>query len=249
MAKIKILVVEDDPYYSDQLVEYLEEKDFIVTEVANNLKDALGYFYSQQPDLVIVDIYLNGKPDGIEFAKTLNENENTRKPFIFLTGHTDQDTFRDAKLTSPFSYLIKPFNPVELQYTIELAIEKFAGDAGVFSAESPGGVVIESALFMKKGNTLVKVMLSQVDYVEVAGKHSKIEADGSTYLISWPLKKIIQKLGAYQFIQIHRNFVVNLHAIAKVDLIDQQVMLKNGKPIPFSRNFRDNLIGSLDIMK
>ena len=132
--KIRILIIEDEALQAQSLKEALEERGYEVTAVANNLKDALGYYYAQKPDIVIVDVYLNGKPDGIVFAQRINENKFTLKPFAFLTSSIDRKTFEQARITNPYCYLIKPFNVLELEFAIELAIEKFMGSVEVTMA-------------------------------------------------------------------------------------------------------------------
>ncbi|MEL6537068.1 MAG: LytTR family transcriptional regulator DNA-binding domain-containing protein [Bacteroidota bacterium] len=249
MNTIHILIVEDNLEEAAELQEYLEAQEYTVTAVATNLKDALGYFYAQQPDLVIVDIYLDGSPDGITFAQRLNENEATRRPFIFLTQHASLEVFEQAKLTSPYSYLLKPFNPLELQYAIELAVEKFAGETGQFALGDGGAASLEKSLFLKRRNSLVKVPFGEVDYVEVEGKYSNLITQQGDFLIQWPLKKLIEKFTPHQFIRVHRNYLVNLRAIQQVHLADQHVILSGDRSIPYSQNFKKNLMEKFDVLK
>jgi len=249
MTKPRILVVEDQEDDANELKGFLESNDYEVTEVARNLKDALGYFYSQQPDMAILDIYLNGIPDGITFAQRIQENPNTARPFIFLTSHADMETFRKAKLTMPFSYLLKPYNQLELQYAIELAIEKFTGDVGTLSTHSHGSVMLDKDLFIKNGSTLMKVPLQEIEYIEVEGKYSSLVTNDSRYLVQQALKKMEEKLIMNNFIRIHRNYIINIQAIKKVQLTENTLYLKNDKPLPISSGFRDNLISKLDILR
>ncbi|HAA16448.1 MAG TPA: DNA-binding response regulator [Cytophagales bacterium] len=249
MSKIHILIVEDNPEEAAELREYLEDKDYTVTAVATTLKDALGYFYAQQPDLVIVDIYLGGSPEGITFAQRLNENEATRRPFLFLTQHASLEVFEQAKLTSPYNYLLKPFNPLELQYAIELAIEKFTGETGQFAVGDGAATAMEHNLFLKRRNSLVKVPFGDVDYVEVEGKYSNLITQRGEFLIQWPLKKLIEKFVPHQFVRVHRNYLVNLRAIQQVHLADQHVILSGERSIPFSQNFKKNLLEKFDVLK
>jgi DNA-binding NarL/FixJ family response regulator len=61
-------------------------------------------FYANKVDVVIIDIFLNGSPDGIAFAETINVVPNASKPFVFLTSSNDRQIFERAKLTRPFSF-------------------------------------------------------------------------------------------------------------------------------------------------
>ena len=249
MSSIRIQIVEDDPLQAEELQAFLEELGYTITGMAASLPEAFGLFYSQQPDLVIVDIYLAGKPDGIAFAQRLLENRETRRPCIFLTSHATPKLFEQARLAAPYSYLVKPFNPPELQYAIELALEKFAGELGQFSLGTGAATAWGHALFVKREQTLVKVPFATVRYVEVAGKFSHLNTGQGDFLIQWPLKKLLDKLLPHGFIQIHRNYLVHHEAVVKVELADQQVVLEGGKTLPFSQSFRKELLARLDILK
>jgi len=99
MDNISVLIIEDTPAQSDRLVNTLEENNFTVVGVAPSLTEALSLFYgSDKIDIVIIDIFLNGVPDGIAFAETINAVPNASKPFVFLTSSTDRQIFQRAKL-------------------------------------------------------------------------------------------------------------------------------------------------------
>jgi two-component SAPR family response regulator len=68
-----------------------------------HFNEALQLFYANKVDVVIIDIFLNGSPDGIAFAETINVVPNASKPFVFLTSSND-DKYLKAKLTRPFSF-------------------------------------------------------------------------------------------------------------------------------------------------
>ncbi|SNQ60113.1 PAS domain S-box protein [Candidatus Methanoperedens nitratireducens] len=74
------------------------------------------------PDLVLMDIVLQGKMDGVETARQISSSFNT--PVIYLTAHSDKATLEKAKITEPFGYIIKPFREKELKMAIEIALFK-----------------------------------------------------------------------------------------------------------------------------
>lgn len=240
--KIRILILEDNIQQAASIKEALENLGYEVTAVANNLKDALGYFYSQKPDMVIIDIFLNGAPEGIEFAERINENFRSVKPFVFLTSSVDRLTFEKARLTGPYSYLIKPFNILEIQFAIELAIERFANAPGIFSIHQKNGVLVDNFFFIRKKEAFVKVVFESIEYIEVEGKYVTIIANQESYLLEMSLKQLSQKLPNNLFFQIHRNYIVNMQMITKLDLEYTQLVLKSGKAIPVSRRFKDKFI-------
>jgi len=250
MNEVKVMIVEDDPYEAELLQDMLKEHSFQITGWADNLPDALRMFYTRQPDIVIIDIYLHGKRDGIEFASQVSESGAAQKPFIFLTSSADRATFEAARLTSPFSYLMKPFNEPELQYAIELAIEKFAGaNAGSFSAAEGQTVILNDFFFVKTGHTLAKIQLDDILYIEVEGKYSKIVCNKEKYLVQQPLKVLLERLPVNQFIRVHRNHMVNIRSVVKLNLQENEVLLSNGTTIICSRRYFDDFLHLFDVLR
>src|SRR3954468_22181501 len=97
MKKTKVLIMEDQPIEASYLKDTLTQLGYEVTAVARCLSEGLEYFYVHQPDISLVDVYLDGKPDGIVFGMEINTGQETKKPFLFLTGATDTSTFKLAK--------------------------------------------------------------------------------------------------------------------------------------------------------
>jgi len=156
MTKIQILLIEDEPHEAQKIKAYLEEENnFNVVAIATNLKEALGIYFSEKIDIVLVDIFLNNKPDGIVFAETIMQNKQTLRPFVFLTNATSRAIFESAKLTKPYSYLLKPFNELELQYALELALEKFTENANTFIKDKHPSVYFNENFFIKKNNMFI----------------------------------------------------------------------------------------------
>lgn len=250
MKGVKILIIEDDRQDAGLLKGMLLDHGYEVGGIATSLPEALQLFHVLQPDLVIIDIFLHGKKDGIAFAEQISGDEDTRKPFIFLTSAADRNTFEAAKLTAPFSYLLKPFNELELQYAIELAVEKFAGaPAGMFAMEEKNTIMLQDIFFIKRGNVLAKISLDDIQYIEVEGKYSKIVCNKDKYLVQQPLKLILDRLPAIRFVRVHRNYIVNIREVAKVNLTDNEIILEDGHSLLFSRRYFDDFMRAFDVLR
>ena len=150
MDTINVLIIEDEPDQSDALCKVLVENKYNIAGVARNYKDALQLIFKSPIDIIIIDVFLDGKPDGITFAETINIIPNALKPFVFLTSSQDRQIFEKAKLTKPFSFLMKPYNELEILYALEMAVEKFYEQPNVFSSEEQNTVVSKEFLFIKK---------------------------------------------------------------------------------------------------
>lgn len=99
----------------------LENLGHYVVDIAFNGKDALIKTRKTNPDLVLMDIQLNGEMNGINAAKQIHELFNI--PFIYLTGSQNKTIMEKAKKTEPAGYIHKPFNETELQNIIDKALQ------------------------------------------------------------------------------------------------------------------------------
>jgi CheY-like chemotaxis protein len=121
MVKNKILIVEDEKITAMDLKFKLEDLGYEVCGMAVNGNDAINLALEKKPNLVLMDITLKGEMNGINAAKSiLNENI----PLIFLTSHTDENTFKEANLVPSYGFLNKPFDMMKLERTIKLAINR-----------------------------------------------------------------------------------------------------------------------------
>jgi PAS domain S-box-containing protein len=118
----KILIVEDEQIVARNIEKRLIASGYRVVASAVTGEEAIEKVRSFSPDIVLMDIKLKGKMDGVEAADFIRKNYHL--PIIFLTSYTDEETFQRAKITEPFGYLIKPFDIKELNRTVEIALYK-----------------------------------------------------------------------------------------------------------------------------
>jgi len=123
MDKHRIIIVEDDEITSLNLNMSLQKQGYSVVAICDNIEQAKQKVSTNNPDLIIIDISLQDTSDGIELAKDIKDNYNI--PFIFLTSYSDDDIISQAKLTEPYGYIVKPFDPASLHATIQMALFKF----------------------------------------------------------------------------------------------------------------------------
>lgn len=122
MAKVKILVVEDEYSQAELIQDILINFEYDVPVVVPSGEEAIEKAEQTCPDLVLMDITLKGEMDGIEAAKQIRDRYNI--PVIYLTGHAEEDLLQRAKITEPFGYILKPFKAEELHTTVEMALYK-----------------------------------------------------------------------------------------------------------------------------
>lgn len=120
MAKIRILVVEDEPLVAEDIAGHLESVNFTVAGIAHTKEEAMSLLDSEKPDAVMLDITLGDQPDGIEIGHFINNKLHI--PFVYLTSHSDRGTLASAKETMPAGYLLKPFDENDLLTSLEIAL-------------------------------------------------------------------------------------------------------------------------------
>ena len=238
MDKVNVLIIEDNPVERDNLVNVLTQNHYNIIGVAASYNEALTIFYANTVDIVIIDIFLNGKPDGITFAETINIIPNASKPFVFLTSSKDRQIFERAKLTQPFSFLLKPFNELEILYAIEIALEKFYVQPNSFFSEKVNTVMSKDYLFIKKKNSLKKIAISEIIFIEVEERYCNVITESEKFVIQISLTKIIDLLDPSIFSRTHRNYIVNTDKIIEVLVLDNLIILKGNHKVVLSDKYK-----------
>lgn len=119
-----IMVVEDEVIVAKDIETSLASLGYSICAVVSSGEEALAAVQKAKPDLILMDIMLKGKTDGIETAKQITSHSDI--PVIFLTAFSDDGTIGRAKEANAFGYLLKPFEERELRTTIEMALYKNA---------------------------------------------------------------------------------------------------------------------------
>ncbi|MCP4542216.1 MAG: response regulator [Chloroflexi bacterium] len=120
MTKARILVVEDEGIIALDLQDRLTDLGYTVSSVAVSGEEAVRKTAEMRPDLVLMNIHLRGKLDGVETTKRIRSQFNI--PVIYLTTYIDEAIFQRAQVTEPFGYILKPFDKRELHTNIEIAL-------------------------------------------------------------------------------------------------------------------------------
>lgn len=133
MPKARVLIVEDSVIVSTHLRSTLEREGYAVIAAETSGEGALALIETQTPDVVLMDIMLNGGIDGIEAARTIRSSFNI--PVIYVTALTDRETIQRAKITEPYGYLTKPIEDRELFTVIEMALYRHSIESKLRQSE------------------------------------------------------------------------------------------------------------------
>lgn len=141
MADEKILIVEDERITAQDIRLRLEDLGYSVCAMARSGEDAIEKARTHRPDMVIMDILLDGGMTGVEAADRIYRELNV--PVVYLTSHSDEQTVNQASRTNAFGYLIKPVRDVELKTTLEIALSKFETEKRIRASEENYRVLVE----------------------------------------------------------------------------------------------------------
>ena len=133
MTVPEVLVVEDEKIVAADIRENLRSLGYSVPAVISSGEEAITEASQNHPDLVLMDIQLKGRIDGIEAARLVQGRLNI--PVVFITAFADDATIQRAKSTDPYGYIVKPFGKKELQTTIEIALHKHRSERRLRTSE------------------------------------------------------------------------------------------------------------------
>ncbi len=122
MAGERLLIVEDERIVAEDLRDMLKTLKYDVVDIVSSGEEAVEKAEQLRPDLVLMDIRLNGEMDGVQAAEIIWSRVEI--PVTYLTANADEGTLERAKATLPFGYILKPFEERDLRTTIEIALYK-----------------------------------------------------------------------------------------------------------------------------
>lgn len=232
MSSFRILIVEDEVLIADAIERCLIKKGYEVTGKAISYEEAVEQFQQQQPDLVLLDIRLNGARTGVDVAEWLQQQPR-QVPFVYLTSQLDSQSLDAAKSTYPAGYLSKPVQPQSLYTTIEIALHNHNAQEAqkttirLYNGKQYYQVLVDNILCLRAEHIYVKVTL----------------ANGEEFIQRATLKEMIDQLPEGQFVQTHRSYAVNIQQISRWD---QAYLYVQGHAVPLSRSRRRQVFDLLE---
>lgn len=236
----RILIVEDDMIIAANISLQLSNIGYEVTGIETRGEDAINHAIENHPDIILMDINLKGKIDGIETAKAIQKTWDI--PLVYLTANSDNATFQKAKETHPYAFISKPFNKLNLERTIALVEEKIREKDASIKNQDDLIESLEDRIFIRSNGKLVKIMLEDILYVEAERNYCHIFTPKQDFLVVNPLNVVCEKLTGKEFLRIHRSFVVNLR---KLDAVADSYLEINNKVIPIGKLYKDELMKNI----
>ena len=264
MNAIKILIVEDELIISKQLSIYLKQRNYDVIGIPRSGEQALEIVENENPDIVLMDIDLDGELDGIETAAKIHETLII--PIIYLTKFNDNRTLDRVKDTLPATYLTKPYKNHDVRNAIEMAISSLSllshnktNDVKVSleielnnqNKENDQVFLLKDRIFIRNNNSdFDRLMLDDIIYMESSNHSVIIYTPEGEIKVKLLLKQIMELLKDYPIIRIHRQTAVNAIYVMKVS--QASIILeypdKSQKTLPMSATFRQDAFANFNML-
>lgn len=250
MNNTTLLILEDDMIIAADISMHLTKMGYEVIGILARGEDAIQNIQENPPDLMLVDVNLKGKLDGIETVQQIRAI-NDKIGIIYLTANADEATYNRAKVTKPEAFISKPFKRLDLARAIELAIIRMAEIQAVTTPttteEEENSFILDDRIFVKYRDRMVKIYLQDILYAEADRNYCKVFTKDREYLMTLSLKAFENKLNAENFLRIHRSYIINL---TKVDSLSDHCEYVNigQKHLSVSRSFKEELMRRLKVI-
>ncbi|HEC78750.1 MAG TPA: PAS domain S-box protein [candidate division WOR-3 bacterium] len=166
MSGTRILIVEDESIVAKDIEQRLINLGYQVTSISASGEAAVKKIKKEDPDIVLMDIKLKGRMDGIEAAEQIRTR--FKIPVVYITAYADNQTLERAKITEPFGYILKPFEDTELKSAIELALYKHKIEGKLRESEEKFRTIFE------KANDIIVYLNKDGKIIDINGKVEKI---------------------------------------------------------------------------
>lgn len=218
--------------------QQLSNLGYHLNPIAHSGQDALRILGKRMADIVLMDIDLEGSLDGITTAKRILERMDVQ--IVFLTKHNDSHHFDLAKEANPMAYLSKPFNIYNLHHTIQMAFQAIAPE------QSNDGSPTRCFFVYDQGGYL-RIDPNDILYIRPMGSQQEVHFRNQKRIISITAKSLLKKLSVSQipFLRVHREYVINLNHINK---IDESTLVVAGKLIPIGNTYKRELFNRLTLL-
>lgn len=231
--KPEILVVEDDLIIAETIKNDLTCASYHVIAICQSGEDALEVVEKNLPDLLLMDIKLQGQMNGIQLTERILKKY--RLPIIFLTDITAKDKVKHAISTRPSNYLVKPFQTHQLLIAVDAAL--FKGNNEYLG---------NKAGFFKQDKEHLKVVYEEILFLKASGAYCEVHTkNGSKILLTKPLNQVLKKIPYPDLIRVHKSYCINKNYVDK--LMGKMVIIGNER-IKVGETYEHVLMEHFDII-
>lgn len=228
---MRILICEDEFIIADNLNSYCEDLGYTVIGIASSKSKAIELIETLKPDIVLLDINLEGNKEGVEIAQYINNH--IKIPFIYITAYSDPETFIYAGQTFPSAYIIKPVDEITLKINIELAQMKFKNKLHLND-----DILQAKSSLIKSPKDISQIDFNICTYVEATQNYLHFYFTNNDKCILRHTIADLEKVIPTNFTRVHKSYIVNLNFVSTFLSGKLNVL---GTWIPVGRVYKGNL--------
>lgn len=243
MAQVKVLIVEDEGTIAERIRRILDKKGYIVTAIVDSGIGAIQAMEKDSADLVLMDINLKGKVEGIITAKAIKNKYPVS--VIYITELADEEIFQKAKETFPKNYISKPFSDETIIHAVEIAIQQ---PENLLKPLDSIETNVSDGIFVLTNNEkgYQKILFNEILYIEANGPGSYtnifVETKEKTNIhrltVSLSSNHVIEQLTYPGIAKVNRSCYVNIHKIERI--MGTQIFIHT-HAITVSKEYKNNL--------
>jgi len=235
-AQIKCIIVDDEPTAREILEIHLSKiAEIEIVAICKNAMEAFHEINTQKIDLIFLDINMP-KISGLSFAKTVSKE----KKIIFTTAY--REFALDGFDLKALDYLLKPISFERLLQSIDSYVEVRPLIKENYLKNSK---IQDTFIFVRSDRKMVKVVFSEVCYIESLGDYLKIHFKDKYILTRQTLSSMEVQLPPHEFMRIHRSFIINIYRINS--FTTEQINI-NEQVLPISRGYKKEALARLEMI-
>jgi len=239
---LQVLIVDDEFHARKLLSEYVSKIPFLeLAGIGSNVFEAMGILQKRKVDILLLDIQMP-EITGLEFARSLKNPPSV----IFTTAYSEYAV--ESYELDVIDYLLKPVAFPRFLQAINKVIERKSNNIPnvqtVIQTELPPPERIEeNSIIVKSGYKLYKINYSDLLYIEGQREYVTFHTTKQRITSLSSLRDLEDKLPSYQFIRIHKSYIVS---ISHIELIDKNILHIASKKLPIGGSYKDSLMKIFD---
>tara|TARA_Y100000031_G_C8231231_1_gene390993 strand:+ start:598 stop:1311 length:714 start_codon:yes stop_codon:yes gene_type:complete len=223
VAKVKVLIIEDERIISESIALMLVDLGYEVVGQKKTEKEAMNAIANMEFDLALVDINLEGGEEGIKIGAEL---KRYIKPFIYLTSYSDEQTLEKVKPTMPGSFIVKPFTKRDIYSNIEIVLAR---------ERNKSDKVKKHKIKLHDGYKTLIIFAEDILWIRSDGVYLEVQTVEKKILERTSFLEFIPSLPEEFICRVHRSWAVNLNFVQEIS--SKSVVINNQK-IPISDSYR-----------
>ncbi|MBN1925654.1 MAG: response regulator transcription factor [Prolixibacteraceae bacterium] len=232
--KTRCIIVDDEPLAREIIAGYINKIDNLeLLAVCSNALDAFHILKEKKVDLIFLDINMP-QISGIEFLRSLSNPPRV----IFITAHKEYAL--EGFELDVVDYLMKPVSFSRLLRAVDKYYTISDNTAHLLGGEN---ISEEEYIYLKENKKIVKVFLSEIDYIEAMGEYCQVFTEGKRIIPKMSIKFMEDMLADKEFIRIHKSLIVPVKKISAFSASTIEINKK--KELPIGRSYKNSVLHAL----